>query len=383
MPPWSSRRANGETVRRPVVAVRRLAAFTAASAIVAGVLATPDAFAASSTTAAATNAQQQLDALSVQADQAVEAYDEAQVALSAVTATASAAKAAAAQEQETVDAAKVGVQAFAVARYEGMTATPALAVLLSTDPKTFLQRSQVLQQVSRYQSASLTQVINASRVLAVLETSTEQAVTAQQAATVKLTAKKAAVDKVVGQQQVLVNVLQTKAAQEQVVATAAAETAAVEHRHAVSRSLSRPALTASLGTSRAQGPAPVVSTLTSAIAPAGFGKASAALAWAYAQLGKPYHYGGAGPRSFDCSGLTMRAFAAAGVSLPHSAAAQQHAGRRVPLSQLQPGDLVFWGSPAYHVGIYVGGGRIIDAPHTGTDVQIQALWGRPSSAVRL
>ncbi|HEY0869512.1 MAG TPA: NlpC/P60 family protein, partial [Acidothermaceae bacterium] len=80
---------------------------------------------------------------------------------------------------------------------------------------------------------------------------------------------------------------------------------------------------------------------------------------------------------------TMRAFAAAGISLPHSAAGQQHAGRRVPLSQLQPGDLVFWGSPAYHVGIYVGGGRIIDAPHTGTDVQIQALWGRPSSAVRL
>ena len=385
-PPWSSHRANGVTVRRPVAAVRRLAALTAASAIVAGVLAAPDAFAASSTTAAAAavaNAQHQLDALSVQADQAVEAYDEAQVAMSAVTATAGAAKAAAAQEQEAVDAAKVGVQAFAVARYEGTTATPALAVLLSSDPKTFLQRSQVLQQVSRYQSASLTQVINANRVLAVLETSAEQAVTAQQAATVKLTAKKAAVDKVVGQQQVLLNVLQTKAAQDQADATAAAETAAVERQRAVSRSLSRPALTVSLPTSRAQGQAPVVPTLTSAVAPAASGKVGAALAWAYAQLGKPYHYGGAGPRSFDCSGLTMRAFAAAGISLPHSAAAQQHAGRRVPLSQLQPGDLVFWGSPAYHVGIYVGGGRILDAPHTGTDVQIQALWGRPSSAVHL
>jgi cell wall-associated NlpC family hydrolase len=383
MPPWSSHRADGVTVRRPVVAVRRLAALTAVSAIVAGVLAAPDAFAASSTTAAVANAQQQLDALSVQADKAVEAYDEAQISLSAVTATASSAKAAAAQEQETVDAAKVGVQAFAVARYEGTTATPALAVLLSSDPKTFLERSQLLEQVSSYQSASLTQVINANRVLAVLETSAEQAVTAQQAATVKLTAKKAAVDKVVGQQQLLVNVLQTKAAQDQ-AATTAAENAAIERRPVVvSRSLSRPGLTTSLRASRAEGPAPVVADLTSAIAPAASGRVGGALAWAYAQLGKPYHYGGAGPRSFDCSGLTMRAFAAAGVSLPHSAAAQQHAGRRVPLSQLQPGDLVFWGSPAYHVGIYVGSGRIIDAPHTGTDVQIQALWGRPSSAVRL
>jgi cell wall-associated NlpC family hydrolase len=383
MPRWSSHRADGVTVR---CRVRRVAALTATSAIVAGLLAAPAAYAATatSTNSAVANAQKQLDAISVQADQAVEAYDEAQTALSAVAATASAAKAAAAQEQTVVDAAKVGVQAFAVARYEGTSATPALAVLLSTDPSTFLERSQVLQQVSRYQSASLTDVINADRTLAVLQTSSEQAVAAQQAATAKLTAKKAAVDKVLGQQQSLLNVLQTKATQDQAAkVTAEAAAAQALRQDAVSRSLARPALR----TSRTQGQAPVVpdlvSAVMSAVVPAASGRVSAALAWAYAQLGKPYHYGGAGPRSFDCSGLTMRAFAAAGISLPHSAAGQQHVGRRVPMSQLQPGDLVFWGSPAYHVGIYVGGGRIIDAPHTGTDVQIQALWGRPSSAVRL
>jgi len=78
----------------------------------------------------------------------------------------------------------------------------------------------------------------------------------------------------------------------------------------------------------------------------------------------------------------MRAWGAAGVRLSHSAAAQQHSGTPVSLSALQPGDLVFWGRPAYHVGIYVGGGRILDAPHTGTVVQIQAIWGSPSGAVR-
>ena len=86
---------------------------------------------------------------------------------------------------------------------------------------------------------------------------------------------------------------------------------------------------------------------------------------------------------YDCSGLVMRAAAAAGISLAHSAAAQQRSGHRVSLSQLQPGDLVFWGNPAYHVGIYVGGGKILDAPHTGTVVQVQPIWGRPSSATRL
>ncbi len=322
---------------------RGAAVLTATSAIVAGLVAAPNAYGATTNSAVA-NAQKQLDALSVQADQAVEAYDEAQAALSSVTATASAAKAAAAQEQTVVDAAKVGVQAFAVARYEGTSATPALAVLLSSDPTTFLERSQVLQQVSRYQSASLTAVINADRTLAVLETSSEQAVAAQQAATVKFTAKKAAVDKVVGQQQSLLNVLQTKAAQDQAATVKPHEAAAVQaqRQDAVSRSVvARPALR----TSRTQGQAPVVPALVSAVVPAASGRVSAALAWAYAQLGKPYHYGGAGPRSFDCSGLTMRAFAAAGISLPHSAAAQQHAGRRVPLSQLQPGDSGVLGQP--------------------------------------
>jgi cell wall-associated NlpC family hydrolase len=78
----------------------------------------------------------------------------------------------------------------------------------------------------------------------------------------------------------------------------------------------------------------------------------------------------------------MRAWGAAGVSLSHSSVAQQREGARVSLSALQPGDLVFWGNPSYHVAIYIGGGRIISAPHTGTVVQIQSIWGRPSMAVR-
>jgi peptidoglycan DL-endopeptidase CwlO len=372
-----------------IFARRRLvAAFVAAAATV--VLVPPAAaLAAGSSTSAATQvaqAQQQLDAVSIQADQAVEAYDEAQNALDGATASASAAKSAEAKEQGLVDAAKLGVDALATARYEGSSASPALAVLLADNPQSFLAQTEVLDQVSRYESASLTTVVNADRVLVGLQASSNQAVSAQQSAVAKLSAAKASVDKILAKQQTMLTVVQTQAAHDQAAAAAAVEEAAVvRQQRTASRSATRPRLAVAPKSVIAEGPAPIVPAVSAAPvkAPAASGRAAAALAFAYAQLNKPYRFGGAGLRTFDCSGLTMRAYAAAGISLPHSAAAQQHAGRRVSLSQLQPGDLVFWGNPAYHVGIYVGGGRVLDAPHTGTVVQIQSLWGRPSGAVRL
>jgi cell wall-associated NlpC family hydrolase len=104
------------------------------------------------------------------------------------------------------------------------------------------------------------------------------------------------------------------------------------------------------------------------------GSARTALNFAFAQLGKPYRYGAAGPDAFDCSGLTMKAWGAAGVGLPHNAAAQYSATRRVSFSDLQPGDIVFF-SNLSHDGLYIGGGQFIHAPHTGTVVQKASLSG--------
>ena len=113
------------------------------------------------------------------------------------------------------------------------------------------------------------------------------------------------------------------------------------------------------------------------------GGAGAAIAYARAQLGKPYCYAGAGPACFDCSGLTMRAWGAAGVSMPHYSGAQYSMFPKVPLSAMQPGDLVFWGpGGSDHVGLYIGGGQMIAAPHTGDVVKIQAVYGSPVGAVR-
>ena len=99
----------------------------------------------------------------------------------------------------------------------------------------------------------------------------------------------------------------------------------------------------------------------------------AAVAEAKRQIGKPYKWGGSGPDNFDCSGLTSWAWrVGGGRSLPHSSRAQYSATSRVAVADIAPGDLLFYGSSVgsiHHVGIYAGGGYMIDAPETGRNVQ--------------
>jgi cell wall-associated NlpC family hydrolase len=99
-------------------------------------------------------------------------------------------------------------------------------------------------------------------------------------------------------------------------------------------------------------------------------EAAKVVAFARAQLGKPYRYGSDGPYSYDCSGLAKAAWARAGVVLAHYTGAQWDAGVHITRANLRPGDLVFFGSDVHHVGIYIGNGQMIEAPHTGLDVRI-------------
>jgi cell wall-associated NlpC family hydrolase len=107
------------------------------------------------------------------------------------------------------------------------------------------------------------------------------------------------------------------------------------------------------------------------------------LAFARKQLGKPYVWGATGPGSYDCSGLTQDAYKAAGISLPRTTWDQVKAGQNVSKSQLRPGDLVFFYSDISHVGIYVGNGMILHAPHPGANVRYESMSVMPfHSAVR-
>ena len=114
------------------------------------------------------------------------------------------------------------------------------------------------------------------------------------------------------------------------------------------------------------------------------GRGAVALNFARAQLGKPYVFGAAGPNAFDCSGLTMRAWEAAGVSLPHSSRNQYATvGTKVAISDLRPGDLITFYSDQHHVGIYAGNGQVIHAPNSRSVVKYEQVAYMPfAGAVR-
>ncbi len=100
--------------------------------------------------------------------------------------------------------------------------------------------------------------------------------------------------------------------------------------------------------------------------------------------GDEYVWGAAGPSTFDCSGLVMWAYAQVGISLPHYTVSQYNMGEHISRSQLEPGDLVFFFSDIGHVGIYLGGGLMVDAPSTGQVVQVQpVMWNVFVGAVRI
>ena len=108
-----------------------------------------------------------------------------------------------------------------------------------------------------------------------------------------------------------------------------------------------------------------------------------ALQAAISRLGYPYIWGAAGPTSFDCSGLVMWAYQQVGISLPHFTVSQYNSGVHVARSDLEPGDLVFFGADISHVGIYVGDGLMVDAPNSGSVVRVEPLFSDYVGAVRI
>jgi cell wall-associated NlpC family hydrolase len=102
-------------------------------------------------------------------------------------------------------------------------------------------------------------------------------------------------------------------------------------------------------------------------------RGSIALKYALKQIGDIYVWAAAGPTRWDCSGLTMRAYQAAGVSLPHSSRVQVRYGKSIAYGSLKPGDLLFFGKPISHVSIYMGGGKMVQAPRPGKKVEVVKL----------
>jgi cell wall-associated NlpC family hydrolase len=107
-----------------------------------------------------------------------------------------------------------------------------------------------------------------------------------------------------------------------------------------------------------------------------------ALRAAMKQLGRPYVWGGAGPSTFDCSGLTMRAYARGGVRLTHFTGSQWNQGRLIPARDALPGDLILFGHPVFHVAMYLGAGWMLNAPFTGHYVDVAPVWKHVAGVIR-
>jgi peptidoglycan DL-endopeptidase CwlO len=293
------------------------------------------------TPATSARLEDQLDKQNRQADQLVEQYNQSNEALKKIRRSLKGLRAEANGAQADVRELQATLGARASAAYVQGAGSAVAAVLGSNDPAAAIARVQVLDLLAARDGDLMDQLGVAGKAFDERQRNLLAAEKAQAAEVQRLAAKKAEVEQ------------------------AADRTRALLSRM---RAADRPSAPSPASSGPVAPPPP-----PSGGGGGGSGSAAAAVAYARAQVGKPYCYGGAGPGCYDCSGLTMMAWRQAGVSLPHSSASQFNVGRRISASELQPGDLIFYYSPISHVSIYIGGGQRISATHTGDYVRVQSL----------
>jgi cell wall-associated NlpC family hydrolase len=272
-------------------------------------------------------------------EQLTEQLNKAKIDVAKAQDDAAAATRSAAQAQVVLRKAQKTLAAMVASQYKAPSFSRAAAMLASGSGQSYLETVQMLNLISAHQG-------DVARVASAATDASRKAETAAKNAVAATIAKR---DEVSKQQQALQG--QIDKYKTLLATLTAAERASYFNQNTVS-----PAQVANIT------PAPAKSK-----------GAAAAVSAAMSQRGKPYVWGAAGPDSYDCSGLTMWAWGQAGVSLPHQSAEQQAMLPAVDSSQLQPGDLVFFGSPAYHVGMYIGNGMFVQAPTSGDVVKVSSL----------
>jgi cell wall-associated NlpC family hydrolase len=353
---------------------RRLGVPLLAAALAAGAV-TVAANPASADIAAQIRASQaQLDALNAKAEAAAERYNAGRIALAVATGKATTAKARLARDEATLTQLRTAAGAFAARAYEsGSGGNWAVIVSSPQGPADALDRMAALNRIARTQSDVLDQVAVARHEQAQASADAQAAEAAASASVASLQRDKQTVLAAAQQAQGVLHDLQLKQAAVIKAAKDAAARRAAEAR-AQALAAQAAAVQAASAAFAATTPAPAPPTPGPAVHYSG-SAAQVAVQVAEQQLGKPYQWGAAGPDSFDCSGLTMYAYGKAGISLPHYTGDQYNAGRHVAESDLRPGDLIFFGSDLHHMGMYVGNGQLIHAPHSGDVVRIASLSG--------
>lgn len=302
--------------------------------------------------------QKQLGALTEQNSQLVDKYDQAQSDLATKQKAADAAKLAAARAQQSYLVARSEFGAAVTAQYENGTFSSTGALLSSRNGESYLDEMASMALLSDHTAQVVKQFEVRKAAASAATARANRLVSAAAETLASLKTQKTHVAAQIAKYTALLNTL--NAAQQR----------------AFLQITNQPARAASVAAARL------------VASHAGSKAAQIAVKFALAQVGKPYVWGAAGPSSYDCSGLTMRSWGAAGVSLPHSAAEQYNYGTHVPatVASLQPGDLIFFYQPIGHVTIYIGNGLMVSAPTSGEDVMVvplSAFSGDITGATRL
>ncbi|MCL8027044.1 C40 family peptidase [Nocardioides bruguierae] len=295
------------------------------------------------------SAQARVDTLYREAEQASERLNEARLEVTKIKRQLQSLRADQRSQASLTDAARTEARDAILRAYQGQDMSAVNQVVGATDLGDFLDQMSTMSSYADITDELYSRYDTQARALTLREKATEKRVARLASLRTSLAEDKAEIDSKLADAQAVLDELE-----------------AAERREVISRTAARE-------------PAPEVTTVTAAVS----GSAGDAVAFALAQVGDSYVYGATGPDSYDCSGLTMQAWAAAGVSLPHSSSAQYASGTKVSISDLQPGDLVFYYSPISHVGIYIGNGQIVDAANPSTGVRVAAVDSMPiSGAVR-
>ncbi|WP_246078674.1 C40 family peptidase [Modestobacter excelsi] len=308
-----------------------------------------------------------------------EQFNDAREALTTKQAEAEQARQQVQVAEAAVGTARDQVRQVARSAYTGDQLSTLQAMLSSTSADEMLDRVGTLGTIADHNN----------EVLGAAQDATEQADAAEAAATRATADAQELVDQVAAQQADLnTQVAEYKAAYDRLsaeekaraeaeaaaAARAAAADAAARASQAASRAERTQSSTASSSSSAgSSSPSTAAAAAPAAAVPAAGGAAATAVSTALAQQGKPYVWAAAGPGSFDCSGLVQYAYAAAGISLPHSSGAQAGMGTAVTRAQLQPGDLIAFYSPVSHIGIYIGNGQMVHAPTSGDVVKVASI----------